>query len=153
MENSEKKVSVKLPISVIDLFRDIYNLSEDVFNTKVLLYAIGSNLPDKGRRVFAKNYYLDIDTLNGIVKKRKRLTNESYNKEFKSIEQKLSDIDERLQLNGSSSSQEQFDMILLLLRLLLADNFSLGTDKDSLNKYLSSDLDRNIMNFVQEKLK
>lgn len=44
MESSEKKVSVKLPISVIDLFRDIYNLSEDVFNTKVLLYAIGGSV-------------------------------------------------------------------------------------------------------------
>ncbi|MGJ8462407.1 hypothetical protein ACSGFZ_03755 [Staphylococcus haemolyticus] len=153
MKNLDREVTIKLPESVINIFRDIYGISDDIYSKKVVIYAIGSNLPAKGRRIFAKNYSLDIDTLNGIVNKRKQITNESYSNEFKSIEKKLNDIDENLQVNHSSGSQNQFEMILFLLRLLLADNFSLGTDKDSLNKYLSSDLDRNIMTFVQEKLK
>lgn len=151
MDNNEKKITVKIPESVLNLFREVYNLSDDVYNNKLVLYAIASSLPENGRRLFAQDFSLDEDTLSGIIKKRKRLTNESYNKEFKNIENKLDSLGENLKTNESSENQLQ--MIQILLRLLLADNFSLGTDRDSLNEYLNSLNDKNIMEFVQDKIK
>ena len=149
MDNNEKKITVKIPESVLNLFREVYNLSDDVYNNKLVLYAIASSLPENGRRLFAQDFSLDEDTLSGIIKKRKRLTNESHNKEFKNIENKLDSLGENLKTNESSENQLQ--MIQILLRLLLADNFSLGTD--SLNEYLNSLNDKNIMEFVQDKIK
>ncbi|MDU4493601.1 MAG: hypothetical protein E7I84_12625 [Staphylococcus warneri] len=151
MDNNEKKITVKIPESVLNLFREVYNLSDDVYNNKLVLYAIASSLPENGRRLFAQDFSLDEDTLSGIIKKRKRLTNESRNKEFKNIENKLDSLGENLKTNESSENQLQ--MIQILLRLLLADNFSLGTDRDSLNEYLNSLNDKNIMEFVQDKIK
>jgi hypothetical protein len=151
MDRKEKRITVKIPESVLSLFREVYNLSDDVYNNKLVLYAIASSLPEKGRYLFAKDFSLDKDTLDGIITKRKHLTNETYSKEFKSIENKLDSLGDNLQTNDSS--EDQLQMIQILLRLLLADNFSLGTDKESLNEYLNSEHDKSIMEFAQFKSK
>jgi hypothetical protein len=151
MDRKEKRITVKIPESVLSLFREVYNLSDDVYNNKLVLYAIASSLPEKGRYLFAKDFSLDKDTLDGIITKRKHLTNETYSKEFKSIENKLDSLGDNLQTNDSS--EDQLQMIQILLRLLLADNFSLGTDKEGLNEYLNSEHDKSIMEFAQFKSK
>ncbi|WP_049430908.1 hypothetical protein [Staphylococcus hominis] len=150
MDNREKKITVKLPESVLDLFKQIYNINDNIPKRKIVLYAIGSSLPERGRYLFAEDYSLDKETLSEIIKKRKRLTNENFNKDFKRINDKLDNLENSLDSNSSSDSQLQ--TIEVLLRLLLADNFSLGTDINSLNNYLNSRTDREIMNFAKNKI-
>lgn len=148
MDNKEKTISLKVPISVLDLFKQMYNISDGVPNIKIVLYAIGSSLPERGRYLFAEDYSLDKETMDEIIKKRKRLSNENFIKDFKNINDKLDNLESAL---GGNKSDNQLQTIEVLLRLLLADNFSLGTDADSLNNYLNSRTDREIMDFAKNK--
>lgn len=148
MDNKEKTISLKVPISVLDLFKQMYNISDGVPNIKIVLYAIGSSLPERGRYLFAEDYSLDKETMDEIIKKRKRLANENNIKDFKNINDKLDNLESAL---GGNKSDNQLQTIEVLLRLLLADNFSLGTDADSLSNYLNSQTDREIMDFAKNK--
>lgn len=148
MDNKEKTISLKVPISVLDLFKQMYNISDGVPNIKIVLYAIGSSMPERGRYLFAEDYSLDKETMDEIIKKRKRLSNENFIKDFKNINDKLDNLESALDGNKSDN---QLQTIEVLLRLLLADNFSLGTDADSLSNYLNSKTDREIMDFAKNK--
>ncbi|EYJ03433.1 hypothetical protein, partial [Staphylococcus aureus] len=92
MDNKEKTISLKVPISVLDLFKQMYNISDGVPNIKIVLYAIGSSLPERGRYLFAEDYSLDKETMDEIIKKRKRLSNENFIKDFKNINDKLDNL-------------------------------------------------------------
>lgn len=148
MSNNERYITTKIPESVLDLFRQMYNISNHVPKRKLVLYAIGSSLPEKGRYLFAEDYSLDKETMDEIVKKRKRLTNENFIKDFENINDKLDSLESTL---GGDKADSQLQTIEVLLRLLLADNFSLGTDADSLSNYLNSKTDREIMDFAKNK--
>lgn len=120
MDNKEKTISLKVPISVLDLFKQMYNISDGVPNIKIVLYAIGSSMPERGRYLFAEDYSLDKETMDEIIKKRKRLSNENFIKDFKNINDKLDNLESAL---GGNKSDNQLQTIEVLLRLLLADNF------------------------------
>lgn len=130
-------VNIKVPASILNLFKRVYNLPDRTYNKDVLLYAIASSLPENGRYLFAEDYKLDKQKIDEIINKRQYLANENSKKDITKIDKKL----ERLESNHHINQ--------LLIRLLLADNFSLGTDENILRQYLQSENDREIMNVIK----
>lgn len=147
MSRDKNIVNVKIPESVLDIFKNIYEFPDSTYNKDVVLYAIASSLPEKGRYLFAEDFKIDKLKLDEIINKRQVLANDNFKKDFKNIDKKLETLNDKV--NENESLKELIVMNQTLIRLLLVDNFSLGTDNSSLNKYLSSESDQNIMDFVK----
>lgn len=144
---NDKTINVKIPLSVLNLYRDMYRFSESTYNYKLVLYAIASSLPESGRYLFSDDFDLDKHKLDEIINHRKNISSKDEGKQFKEIENRLEHIEQMLQ--NSDSSEILTNQILL--RLLLADNYSLGTDEQSLEAYINNSDAKALLNFAKKQ--
>ncbi|EHT3670534.1 hypothetical protein KXP69_002307 [Staphylococcus pseudintermedius] len=140
-------VNFKIPESALKLFRQMYGFSDSTYNYKIVLYAIASSLPERGRYLFSDDFGLDKHKLDDIINHRKNIASKGEEKQFKKIEERLENIEQMLQNNDSSEILTN----QILLRLLLADNYSLGTDEKSLEEYMNNSDAKALLNFAKNK--
>lgn len=137
--------SLKIDVEILDFFREIYGIPSTASYKDIVLYAISSSLPKMGRKAFAKDYNLDNELTEKIVRKRDSLiksaeVSDDMKEEISSIEQSVKEI---------QKSNDSFKTIENLLLLLLASDYSLSTSKERLVEYINTEDSMKLQKFAK----
>lgn len=150
-ELAENLTTVKVPSNIIKVFRDMYEIPTHITHKQVVLYAIACSLPERGRYAFAQDFKLNAQLLDSIIVKRNTITKDSVKNDIDSINAKLDSIAKKNNADTPSMHPDnrKLDIIINLLRILMVENYTLGTDSASLQQYLDSTSSQELLQFAK----
>ncbi|WP_341775902.1 hypothetical protein [Staphylococcus hyicus] len=137
--------NLKIDVEILDLFREIYNIPLSTSYKDIVLYAISSSLPKMGRTAFANDYKLDKKLTEKIVMKRDSFTKDTQKGD--DIKKEISSID--ASLKELQKSSDSFNTIENLLLLILANEYSLSTNKENLIEYINTEDSKKLKAFAK----
>lgn len=135
---NESSISVKIPVSLIELYKKLYDLPSRTTAKDVILYSIATSIPTKGMTNFIDDFKLDETTANKIIDKRDKYTKKA-NTEIREINEKIDKLTKQLgNSNTSSYDENKLENILNLLYLMSTEIYSASTDENEVASILNT---------------
>lgn len=154
MVGSKDTYTVKLPKEIIDLIKEMYDLPNDTSHKNVVLYAFSTLIPEKGRESFSIASKIDGKQIDKILERRGQIVKDRTVTEFEKINNKLDVIKNNGSQMGDNSNDAmslQLKTIQTLIELLLLDNYSNAIEHNILDKLLSSNQNKTLVEYAENK--
>lgn len=149
----ESSVAVRIPASLIELYKELYDLPTNVSTRKVILYSIATSIPTRGMDNFIEDFKLDKKTVNNIIAKRDKYTKKA-NTEIQEINTKLDNLTQKsVSNNNTNNDDSKLDEVLNLLYLMSTEVYSASTDENEVANLLNAARTQSLKSSIEKQTK